>query len=87
MLGFLHFENKVASFLEYIPFLNLDYTVDQFRDSMLPQLDLRVEAHNLQRFRRDFDGATQIAFSELFLGLTTRREVLVERFVEGEPLH
>jgi len=83
--------NKVASFLEYIPYLNLDYlsmkdSVDQFRDIMLPQLDLRVEAHNLQRFRRDFDGATQIAFPEPFLGLKTR-EVLVERFVEGEPLH
>lgn len=82
--------NKVASFLEYIPYLNLDYlsmkdSVDQFRDIMLPQLDLRVEAHNLQRFRRDFDGETQIAFPEPLLGLTTR-EVLVERFVEGEPM-
>jgi len=82
--------NKVASFLEYIPYLNLDYlsmkdSVDQFRDIMLPQLDLRVEAHNLQRFRRDFEGDTQIAFPEPFLGLTTR-EVLVERFVEGEPM-
>ncbi len=83
--------NKVASFLEYIPYLNLDYlsiknSVDQFRDIMLPQLDLRVEAHNLQRFRHDFDGATQIAFPEPFLGLTIR-EVLVERFVEGEMLN
>lgn len=82
--------NKVASFLEYIPYLNLDYlsvkdSVDQFRDIMLPQLDLRVEGHNLQRFRRDFDGETQIAFPEPLLGLTSR-EVLVERFVEGEPM-
>ena len=82
--------NKVASFLEYIPYLNLDYlsvkdSVDQFRDIMLPQLDLRVEGHNLQRFRRDFDGETQIAFPEPLLGLTSR-EVLVEKFVEGEPM-
>ena len=78
--------NKLASALEYIPYLNLDYlsmkdSVDQFRDIMLPQLDLRVEAHNLQRFRRDFEGETQISFPEPFLGLTSR-EVLVERFVE-----
>ena len=78
--------NKLASALEYIPYLNLDYlsmkdSVDQFRDCMLPQLDLRVEAHNLQRFRRDFEGETQISFPEPFLGLTSR-EVLVERFVE-----
>ena len=78
--------NKLASALEYIPYLNLDYlsmkdSVDQFRDIMLPQLDLRVEAHNLQRFRRDFEGETQISFPEPFIGLTSR-EVLVERFVE-----
>jgi len=78
--------NKLASALEYIPYLNLDYlsmkdSVDQFRDCMLPQLDLRVEAHNLQRFRRDFEGETQISFPEPFIGLTSR-EVLVERFVE-----
>jgi len=82
--------NKFASFLEYIPYLNLDYlsmkdSVDQFRDIMLPQLDLRVEAHNLQRFRRDFDGESQIAFPEPLVELTSR-EVLVEKFVEGEPM-
>ncbi|KAL7540870.1 hypothetical protein ACHAWF_006805, partial [Thalassiosira exigua] len=80
--------NKLASVLEYIPYLNLDYlsmkdSVDQFRDIMLPQLDLRVEAHNLQRFRRDFEGESQIAFPEPLVSLTSR-EVLVERFVEGE---
>ena len=82
--------NKAASFLERIPYLNLDYlsikdSVDQFRDIMLPQLDLRVEAHNLQRFRRDFEGESQIAFPEPLVNLTSR-EVLVERFVEGEPM-
>jgi len=82
--------NKLASILEHIPYLNLDYlsmkdSVDQFRDIMLPQLDLRVEAHNLQRFRRDFEGQSQIAFPEPLMSLTSR-EVLVERFVEGEPM-
>ncbi|EED87153.1 predicted protein [Thalassiosira pseudonana CCMP1335] len=82
--------NKFAAFLEFIPYLNLDYlsmkdSVDQFRDIMLPQLDLRVEAHNLQRFRRDFEGESQIAFPEPLMDLTSR-EVLVERFVEGEPM-
>jgi aarF domain-containing kinase len=60
-------------------------SVDQFRDIMLPQLDLRVEAHNLQRFRRDFEGESQIAFPEPLVELTSR-EVLVEKFVEGEPM-
>ena len=60
-------------------------SVDQFRDIMLPQLDLRVEAHNLRRFRRDFCDETQIAFPEPLSELTSR-EVLVEKFVEGEPM-
>lgn len=44
-----------------------------------------MEAENLQRFRRDFEGETQIAFPEPLMELTSR-EVLVERFVEGEPM-
>ena len=48
--------NNVTSWLEKIPYVNLDYlsmkdSVEQFRDIMLPQLDLRVEANNLKRFR------------------------------------
>lgn len=48
--------NTITTCLEMIPFVNLDYlsmkdSVEQFRDIMLPQLDLRVEANNLKRFR------------------------------------
>ena len=39
----------------------------------------------MQRFRRDFEGESQIAFPEPLVNLTSR-EVLVERFVEGEPM-
>ncbi len=40
--------NNITALIEMVPFLNLDYlsmkdSVEQFRDIMLPQLDLRVE--------------------------------------------
>jgi len=82
--------NKLTSLLEKIPRLSLDYlsmkdSVDQFRDIMLPQLDLRVEARNLTRFRRDFADATQVSFPAPIPGLTTMN-VLVESFVSGKPI-
>jgi len=56
----IYIVNKLASFLEYLPGLNLDYpntkdSVNHFRDIMFPQLDLRVAASNLQRFCQDFE--------------------------------
>lgn len=82
--------NKLTSVLESIPRLDLDYlsmkdSVDQFRDIMLPQLDLRVEARNLNRFRRDFEDDKQVAFPAPMMDLTTR-QVLVESFVHGTPI-
>lgn len=82
--------NKITSFLEKIPFLNLDYlsmkdSVDQFRCIMLPQLDLRVEARNLQRFRRDFSGDPHVTFPLPISDITTNN-VLVESFVHGKPI-
>lgn len=82
--------NKIVVLLEAIPRLNLNYlsmkdSVGQFRDIMLPQLDLRVEARNLKRFRRDFADNPEVFFPLPVDGLTTSR-VLVESFAHGEPL-
>ncbi len=44
-----------------------------------------VLINSVTLYCRSWICATQIAFPEPFLGLTTR-EVLVERFVEGEPM-
>ncbi len=82
--------NKITSWLEAIPYLNLDYlsmkdSVEQFRDIMLPQLDLRVEMRNLIRFRRDFADDPHVAFPQPVSELTSK-DVLVEAFVHGEPI-
>uniref|UniRef100_A0A7S3VDU5 Protein kinase domain-containing protein n=1 Tax=Chaetoceros debilis TaxID=122233 RepID=A0A7S3VDU5_9STRA len=82
--------NKLTAAFEALPYLNLDYlsmrdSVAQFRDIMLPQLDLRVEARNLQRFRRDFSDDPYVEFPMPITDFTTK-DVLVESFVHGEPI-
>jgi hypothetical protein len=81
---------KVAKFLEGLPRLNLKYlsladTVRQFRDIMLPQLDLRIEAANLQRFNQDFRNDDNVTFPHPITELTTSR-VLTETFIAGTPI-
>jgi predicted unusual protein kinase regulating ubiquinone biosynthesis (AarF/ABC1/UbiB family) len=81
---------KMANILEAIPYLNLDYlsirdTVDQFCNVMLPQLDLRLEAHHLLRFGRDFQNDPQVQFPKPVEELTTTK-VLTETFCEGKPI-
>ena len=82
--------NKITQVIESIPYINLDYlsmrdSVQQFRDIMLPQLDLRVEARNLKRFRRNFADDPRVDFPQPISELTTDK-VLVESFVHGEPI-
>lgn len=82
--------HKFASILERIPFLNLDYlsiqdSVLQFRQIMIPQLDMRNEARNLTRFLRDFSSDESITFPQPLHELTSEH-VLVEKFMHGEPI-
>lgn len=81
---------KLARFFESIPYANLEYlslsdTVRQFRDIMLPQLDLTLEANHLKRFNRDFASDAQVSFPRPVDELTSR-QVLVETFCEGTPI-
>jgi aarF domain-containing kinase len=81
---------KVAKFLEAIPYLNLRFlslvdTVEQFRDIMLPQLDLTLEAQHLVRFNRDFANDDRVIFPSPLHDLTTTR-VLTETFIAGTPI-
>jgi aarF domain-containing kinase len=82
--------HKIAKFLEDLPRANLKYlslvdTVRQFRDVMIPQLDLTIEAANLKRFNKDFANDDQIHFPRPLDELTTS-QVLVETFCEGTPI-
>ena len=82
--------NTITAVLEMVPYINLDYlsmkdSVEQFRDIMLPQLDLRVEANNLKRFIRDFENDPSVAFPTPIDELTSAN-VLVESFIHGETI-
>lgn len=82
--------NKITALLENIPKLNLHYlsmqdAVRQFRNVMIPQLDLRIEAVNLRRFRRDFADDDRVSFP-LPVDELTSKNVLVESFVHGDPI-
>mmetsp|Transcript_17754 Transcript_17754/g.19464 ORF Transcript_17754/g.19464 Transcript_17754/m.19464 type:complete len:568 (-) Transcript_17754:1066-2769(-) len=82
--------HKIAKFVEEFPYGNLQFlsivdTVLQFRDVMIPQLDLCIEASHLKRFNQNFGGDDQVAFPRPIDELTTRK-VLVETFCEGKPI-
>ncbi len=77
-----------ASLLNVVPtmeWLSLPDEVAQFGEMMRLQLDLRIEAANLARFRRNFRDRNTTWFPYPYTEFTTRN-VLVEEFAQGIPL-
>ncbi|KAG6034582.1 hypothetical protein E4U41_006488 [Claviceps citrina] len=77
-----------ASVLNMIPtmeWLSLPDEVGQFGEMMKLQLDLRIEAANLETFRRNFKDRATATFPYPYTDFTTRN-VLVEEFAQGIPL-
>ncbi|EHK23654.1 uncharacterized protein TRIVIDRAFT_212602 [Trichoderma virens Gv29-8] len=77
-----------ATLLNTIPtieWLSLPDEVSQFGEMMKLQLDLRIEAANLETFRKNFRGRTTASFPFPYSEFTTRN-VLIEEFAQGIPL-
>ena len=77
-----------AALINGIPtmeWLSLPDEVQQFGEMMRLQLDLRIEAANLSRFRRNFRDRTTAWFPYPYTEYTTR-QVLIEEFANGIPL-
>ncbi|KAL6890709.1 ABC1 family domain-containing protein [Trichoderma evansii] len=77
-----------ASMLNTIPtieWLSLPDEVAQFGQMMKLQLDLRIEAANLETFRKNFKDRTTVSFPFPYSEFTTRN-VLIEEFAQGIPL-
>ncbi|KAL2172732.1 hypothetical protein VTG60DRAFT_4178 [Thermothelomyces hinnuleus] len=77
-----------ASVLNAIPtmeWLSLPDEVDQFGEMMKLQLDMRIEAANLSRFRKNFKDRTTAWFPFPYTEFCTR-DVLIEEFAYGIPL-
>ena len=68
-----------------IEWLSLPDEVAQFGEMMKLQLDLRIEAANLERFRQNFKDRSTAWFPYPYTEFTTRN-VLVEEFAQGIPL-
>ncbi|PTB69140.1 ABC1-domain-containing protein [Trichoderma citrinoviride] len=77
-----------ATLLNAIPtieWLSLPDEVAQFGEMMKLQLDLRIEAANLEMFRKNFKDRTTASFPFPYHEFTTRN-VLIEEFAQGIPL-
>lgn len=84
-LRIMEFFARVLDIIPSIEWLSLPDEVGQFGDMMKLQLDLRIEAANLARFRKHFKDRTTAWFPYPYPELTTRN-VLVEEFANGIPL-
>jgi len=72
--------------LELIPraeWLSTRELVEEFHHILVDQLDMRIEARNLQRLISHFRDDPKVNFPEPFL---YTHDVLVEKFIEGEPI-
>lgn len=77
-----------ACLINIIPtmeWLSLPDEVEQFEILMRLQLDLRIEALNLAKFRDNFSNRLDIYFPKPFLNFSTRG-VLVEEYINAIPM-
>lgn len=84
-LKIMHFFASILNAIPTIEWLSLPDEVAQFGEMMKLQLDLRIEAANLERFRRNFKDRTTASFPYPYTDFTTRN-VLIEEFAQGIPL-
>ncbi|KAK2591668.1 hypothetical protein QQS21_010628, partial [Conoideocrella luteorostrata] len=82
IMGFFAF---VLNAIPTIEWLSLPDEVAQFGEMMKLQLDLRIEAANLETFRRNFKDRATASFPYPYTDFTTRN-VLIEEFAQGIPL-
>ncbi|CAF94515.1 unnamed protein product, partial [Tetraodon nigroviridis] len=68
-----------------LKWLSLFEIVEEFEKLMTKQIDLRFEAHNIERFRENFRNVDYVKFPTPLQPFVTRT-VLVETFEESEPI-
>ncbi|RCI16534.1 hypothetical protein L249_2645 [Ophiocordyceps polyrhachis-furcata BCC 54312] len=84
-LTIMRFFAAVLNAIPTIEWLSLPDEVAQFGAMMRLQLDLRIEAANLERFRQNFKNRSTASFPYPYSRFTTRN-VLVEEYAHGIPL-
>lgn len=84
-LKIMAFFAKAIDMIPTMEWLSLPDEVEQFGILMRLQLDLRIEALNLAKFRHNFRQRLDIHFPKPYLNFTTR-DVLVEEFMHAIPM-
>ncbi|KAK8001163.1 ABC1 family protein [Apiospora marii] len=84
-LRIMGFFANALNMIPTIEWLSLPDEVVQFGEMMKLQLDLRIEAANLAKFRKNFKDRSTAWFPYPYLDFTTRN-VLIEEFAQGIPL-
>lgn len=85
-LRILDFLASALTMIPTIHWISLPEEVKVFGEMMRDQLDLRVEARNLQRFNEQFGDSNQVKFPHPVLAFTTK-DMLIEEFENGIPLN
>ncbi|XP_049959228.1 uncharacterized aarF domain-containing protein kinase 2-like isoform X1 [Schistocerca serialis cubense] len=68
-----------------LKWLSLEECMNDFTHLMSAQVDMTVEAHNLERFAKNFATTPTVKFPVPIWNLT-QSDILVETFEQGEPL-
>lgn len=84
-LRIMSFFANVINVIPTMEWLSLPDEVEQFSILMRLQLDLRIEALNLEKFRHNFRNRLDIHFPKPYLNFSTR-DVLVEDYVQAIPM-
>lgn len=84
-LKIMRFFANAINIIPTMEWLSLPDEVEQFSILMRLQLDLRIEALNLAKFRANFQKRLDIHFPKPYINFSTR-EVLVEEFIHAVPM-
>jgi len=67
----------------YLHWAGLSSSVHEFREMMIAQTDLRIEAENIKRFSKNFESSTHVSFPTVYDDFVSEY-VLVESFEDGD---
>ncbi|ORZ10047.1 hypothetical protein BCR41DRAFT_309092 [Lobosporangium transversale] len=84
-LAIMSFFAKLINLIPGMRWISLPDQVAMFGEMMQEQLDLRIEAKNLEKFQRKFRGRYTVTFPTPLIQFATR-EMLIEEFVDAFPL-
>jgi len=84
-LRIMRFFAVLLNFVPTLQWLSFPDEVDTFSGMMRLQMDLRIEAENLAKFRDNFKDRTTVTFPMPYQDYTAR-DVLIEEFAHGIPL-